>query len=68
MGGSGVQRTTKFVKYLPQFGIEPIVITKEYVGSLRDETLLEEIPNNLKIYRMKPYDMINRKRIIKTTL
>lgn len=61
MGGSGVQRTTKFVKYLPQFDIEPIVVTKEHVGSLTDETLLNDLPKNLKIYRLKPYDMVNKK-------
>lgn len=61
MGGSGVQRSTKFVKYLHQFGIEPVVLTKEHVNSLTDETLLEELPKDLKIYRLKPYDLINKK-------
>lgn len=68
MGGSGVQRTTKFVKYLPDFGIEPIVVTKNYLGSLRDDTLLEELPDDLKIYRLKPYDMLNKKGILKLPL
>lgn len=27
IGGGGVQRTVKFVKYLPEFGYEPVVIT-----------------------------------------
>lgn len=65
MGGSGVQRTTKFVKYLPEFGIEPIVVTKQHTGSLTDETLLEELPKDLKIYRLKPYDMVNKKGLLK---
>ena len=27
LGGSGVQRSLKFVKYLPKFNFEPIVVT-----------------------------------------
>jgi len=44
MGLSGVQRTLKFVKYLPQFGWHPTVLTVEPRGYLaRDETLLGEL-------------------------
>lgn len=44
MGLSGVQRTLKFVKYLPEFGWEPIVLTTNS-GSYYayDESLMEEI-------------------------
>lgn len=40
MGGSGVQRSVKFVKHLRSFGYEPVVFTRE-VGNmpLKDETL-----------------------------
>ncbi|PRR79404.1 hypothetical protein CLLI_08840 [Clostridium liquoris] len=53
MGGSGVQRTLKFVKYLRKFGWEPVVVT---VGNtafnyLKDPTLEKEIPENLEIVR-----------------
>jgi len=65
MGGAGVQRTTKFVKYLPKFGYEPIVITKEHVSDLTDSTLLEDLPKELKIYRLKPYDTVNRKGFLR---
>lgn len=44
MGLSGVQRTLKFVKYLPQYGWKPLVLTatpKNYYAF--DETLLEDI-------------------------
>lgn len=50
-GGPGVQRILKFVKYLPQFGWEPIVLTVrngEYPAL--DEGLLKEIPPGLKVY------------------
>ena len=46
MGLSGVQRTLKFVKYLPQFGWHPTVLTVEPVGYFEhDETLLDELAN-----------------------
>lgn len=44
MGLSGVQRTLKFVKYLPQYGWRPIVLTAgETPYYAHDESLLEEI-------------------------
>jgi glycosyltransferase involved in cell wall biosynthesis len=43
-GLSGVQRTLKFVKYLPQFGWHPTVLTIEPVGYFaRDESLLSDM-------------------------
>jgi glycosyltransferase involved in cell wall biosynthesis len=44
MGLSGVQRTLKFVKYLPQYNWHPTVLTVDPRGYLaRDETLLEDL-------------------------
>lgn len=44
MGLSGVQRTLKFVKYLPQFGWQPTVLTVTPTGYFaQDYTLLDEI-------------------------
>jgi glycosyltransferase involved in cell wall biosynthesis len=56
MGLSGVQRTTKFVKYLPQYGWEPTVLTVESVGYFaRDESLLKEIEGRgIRIVRTPP--------------
>lgn len=51
-GGSGVQRWLKFVKYLQDFGITPIVYTVEnpdYV--LTDKTLEKEIPDDIEILK-----------------
>ena len=64
LGGAGVQRTTKFVKYLPEFGIKPIVVTKEHVAELTDKTLLEDLPEDLILYRLKPYDTVNKKGLL----
>ncbi len=44
MGLSGVQRTLKFVKYFPEFGWHPTVLTVEPHGYVaRDESLLQEL-------------------------
>lgn len=53
MGGVGVFRVSKFVKYLDRHGIEPIVITinKENYSNC-DYELLKNIPNNVRIYRI----------------
>ena len=63
-GGPGVQRVLKFVKYLPQFGWEPIVLTVEDGDfPARDESLLSEIPLHTKVVRTKifePYRLYRR--------
>jgi glycosyltransferase involved in cell wall biosynthesis len=44
MGGGGAQRTTKFVRYLPDFGWEPVVLTvKDVLYHSRDASLLHEL-------------------------
>jgi glycosyltransferase involved in cell wall biosynthesis len=46
MGMSGVQRTLKFVKYLPEFGWKSEVLTVQPRGSYGyDSSLLDEIPS-----------------------
>ena len=63
-GGSGVQRTLKFVKYLREFGWEPVVLTAGNADyPAYDETLLAEIPQGVKIYRSKiiePYKIYRK--------
>lgn len=45
IGGGGVQRTVKFVKYLPEFGWEPIILTvKDVAYRSYDPTPFDEIP------------------------
>ena len=51
-GGPGVQRWLKFVKYLPQFGISPIVYTVENAAyPIIDETLLAEVPQGITVLK-----------------
>lgn len=50
-GGPGVQRWLKFVKYLPEFGVEPIVYIPENPNyPITDASLEKEVPENVKIY------------------
>jgi glycosyltransferase involved in cell wall biosynthesis len=58
MGLSGVQRTLKFVKYLPQFGWQPTVLTVTPTGYFaQDETLLEDLDGrNIEIIRAGSID------------
>ncbi len=58
-GGPGVQRTLKFVKYLRDFGWEPVILTAQDPDypSL-DPSLENEVPSDLHIYRshiLEPY-------------
>ena len=61
-GGSGVQRWLKFVKYLQEFGIEPVVYTVESGNYLKqDASLLNEVPKNIQILRQpiwEPTDLL----------
>ena len=57
-GGVGVQRIAKFVKYLPENGFKPIVLTvKKPSGSVpEDKALLDEISPDVEIIRTKSYE------------
>ena len=53
-GGPGVQRWLKFVKYLPDFGIQPVVyIPENPTYPIVDEALLSEVSNQAIIIRNK---------------
>jgi hypothetical protein len=58
-GGPGVQRWLKFVKYLPEFGYEPVVYVPENPNyPITDLNLEKEIPSNIKILKQpikEPY-------------
>ncbi len=52
LGGSGVQRTLKFIKYLPMYNKLPLVVTvKEGHNFAYDEEMIKEVPDEVKIYR-----------------
>lgn len=58
-----MQRWLKFVKYLPEFNIEPIVFIPDKPNyPIVDDTLLNEVSKDLKIIRqpiMEPYKLAN---------
>ncbi len=57
VGGAGVQRPAKWVKYLPQFGWDVTVLTPENPSvPLRDVSLLVEIPAETRIVRAKTWE------------
>lgn len=60
-GGPGVQRWLKFVKYLPDFGIEPhVYIPENPTYPLLDEKLLSEVSDKAIIVKQKiqePYGL-----------
>lgn len=53
LGWSGVQRTLKYVKYLRNYGWEPIVVTVgKTTFSVVDTTMEKEIPDDIQIIRV----------------
>jgi glycosyltransferase involved in cell wall biosynthesis len=64
-GGSGVQRWLKFVKYLPAYNWQPVVYTPDNPDfSLKDESLLKEVPEEAEILRNKIWEPYQLKRSI----
>lgn len=62
-GGGGVQRSLKFVKYLPESGYLPIVLTIEAPDDRRwtpkDQALMDEVPAAVKIHRVTIPDEVH---------
>jgi len=68
-GGPGVQRWLKFVKYLKNFQVEPVVFVPENPNyPLKDETLCKEVPEGIEVIKqpiVEPYGLasiFSRKR------
>lgn len=56
-GGPGVQRWLKFSKYLPEFGVKPIVYTPENPSYPQlDESLLKEVSKDIQIIKTKIWE------------
>src|SRR5215203_5854483 len=57
VGGAGVQRTTKFVKYLPHFGWDASVLTARNPSvPVRDETLCGDVPASTRVVRARTFE------------
>lgn len=58
-GGAGVQRWLKMSKYLPEFGIMPVILTvdPEYATyPATDHSLMSEVPEDMEVHRTKATD------------
>ena len=63
-GGSGVQRWLKFVKYLRDFDIEPIIYTvKNPSYPIIDHSLEKEIPKNIKTLTLPIFEPLSLRSI-----
>ena len=59
-GAVGVYRTLKFVKYLPAFGWEPIVLTvSNGKFPTYDEALLALVPAGVEVHRCRSFEALN---------
>ena len=63
-GKASLHWPLKMIKYLPQFGWQPVVLTvEEDTFSAKDESLLNEIDDNLKVFKSKsfePFDLYKK--------
>jgi glycosyltransferase involved in cell wall biosynthesis len=59
-GGSGVQRWLKFVKYLQNFDIEPVVYTVDDINYPKEDiSLINEIPKGIEILKQPIWEPTN---------
>jgi len=65
-GGSGVQRWLYFVKYLRDFGVEPVIYTVENPNySIEDKSLVRLFPENIEVIKQKiwePNNILSKKK------
>jgi hypothetical protein len=61
-GGPGVQRWLKMSKYLPEYGLKPIILTvdkDQATYPLLDESLLKEVPTDMEVIRTKTKELFS---------
>ncbi|TDE04061.1 glycosyltransferase family 4 protein [Flavobacterium hiemivividum] len=67
-GGPGVQRWLKFVKYLPEFGIQPIVYVPENpTYPIVDEKLVKEVSDKAIVLKHKIFEPYQLASLFSTT-
>ncbi|HJW11687.1 MAG TPA: glycosyltransferase, partial [Albitalea sp.] len=60
MGGAGVQRALKFSKYLPEFGVQPVVLAALDPHYVHDASLAAEVPAGLAVHRVEDTPLLAR--------
>lgn len=69
MGGAGVQRTSKFTKYLPQFQYTPHVFTRTADRlHIEDSSLLGDIPSHVSVTRTKARNLLSKNTLLNKAL
>jgi glycosyltransferase involved in cell wall biosynthesis len=59
-GAVGVYRTLKFIKYLPEFGWQPVVLTvAKGKFPVYDESLLKLVPPGVEVHRCGSFEALN---------
>jgi hypothetical protein len=57
-GGPGVQRSLKFIKYLPALGWQPLIITTTPAAyEVKDASLYRDVPKGTPVYRIQSFDI-----------
>ena len=57
-GGPGVQRWLKFVKYLPEYNITPIIFVPEKPNyPIIDESLIKDVSNDLDVIKFPIFEL-----------
>jgi len=58
-GGAGVQRWLKMSKYLPEYGVEPIILTvdpEKGTYPQKDDSLVEEVRDDIRVYKTDSFE------------
>lgn len=64
-GGPGVQRWLKFTRYLPEYGVKPVLYVPENAHyPLKDASLTEEIPEDIVILKKRIFEPYSFARLI----
>ncbi len=71
LGGSGVQRTLKFSKYLPEYGWQPYVVCSDDPDVFKDgldASLVAEIPGEARVWRRRFVNPLGLRRWVQRLL
>ncbi len=67
VAGAGIERTLKFVTYLPEFGWEPVVIAASHPAArLVDPGSLSRIPVGTEVHRAASFEPAHVRRLLRT--
>jgi glycosyltransferase involved in cell wall biosynthesis len=71
LGGGGMPRVLKFVKYLPELGWDVTVLTSPFASQssdVRDESMLAEVPASVRVIRTGELPVVRVRRRLRSPL